>query len=210
MARVDAQDRYINRLYLTWHIVGVIDFEASEPHSCTTGRILPYLREASYGNTVQLRNFVFDKSLITTFVERWRPETQTFHLPWDECTITLQDVAYYLGLRTHGESVSSCLVVGCVKEGVILHQADMASGTSLAYARYYRCNHPPYTRCYILLLIGGYLMTDKSNNHIHIRWLPLLDDFERCRILSWGSVVLAWTYHSKEILLPFACNVHGT
>ncbi|RYQ85634.1 hypothetical protein Ahy_B10g105205 [Arachis hypogaea] len=53
-----------------------------------------------------------------------------------------------------------------------------------------------YTRCYILLLIGGYLMTNKSNNQVHIGWLPLLDNFARCRGLSWGSAMLAWTYHS--------------
>ncbi|RYR44018.1 hypothetical protein Ahy_A08g040401 [Arachis hypogaea] len=52
-----------------------------------------------------------------------------------------------------------------------------------------------YARCYILLLIGGYLMTDKSNNLVHLRWLPLLADFVRCRELSWESAVLAWTYY---------------
>ncbi|MED6146417.1 hypothetical protein PIB30_034331 [Stylosanthes scabra] len=30
-------------------------------------------------------------------------------LPWDECTITLQDVAYHLGLRTDGEPVGGCM-----------------------------------------------------------------------------------------------------
>ncbi|RYR71096.1 hypothetical protein Ahy_A02g005393 isoform B [Arachis hypogaea] len=53
-----------------------------------------------------------------------------------------------------------------------------------------------YTRCYIMLLIGGYLMMDKSNNLVHLQWLPLLVDFRMCRGLSWGSAVLAWTYHS--------------
>ncbi|KAL4306378.1 hypothetical protein AHAS_Ahas16G0172300 [Arachis hypogaea] len=53
-----------------------------------------------------------------------------------------------------------------------------------------------YARSYIMLMIGGYLLTNKSNNTVHLRWLPLLDDFERCRRFSWDSVVLAWTYHS--------------
>ncbi|RYR05468.1 hypothetical protein Ahy_B06g085333 [Arachis hypogaea] len=67
------------------------------------------------------------------------------------------------------------------------------------------CQMPPtddpetlrqYARCYIMLLIGGYLLTDKSNNLVHIRWLPLLRDFAEYRALSWGSAVLAWTYQS--------------
>ncbi|RYR11197.1 hypothetical protein Ahy_B05g079671 [Arachis hypogaea] len=43
-----------------------------------------------------------------------------------------------------------------------------------------------HARCYILLMIRGYLMTDKSNSQVHLR----------CGSLSWGSAVLAWTYHS--------------
>ncbi|RYR43867.1 hypothetical protein Ahy_A08g040260 [Arachis hypogaea] len=39
-------------------------------------------------------------------------------------------------------------------------------------------------------------MTDKSNNLVHLRWPSLLADFQTCRGLSWGSAVLAWTYHS--------------
>ncbi|RYR08362.1 hypothetical protein Ahy_B05g076015 [Arachis hypogaea] len=39
-------------------------------------------------------------------------------------------------------------------------------------------------------------MTDKSNNLVHIRWLPLLRDFEKCRAFSWDLAVLAWTYQS--------------
>ncbi|RYR68579.1 hypothetical protein Ahy_A03g015064 [Arachis hypogaea] len=54
-----------------------------------------------------------------------------------------------------------------------------------------------YTRCYILQMIGGYLMTDKSNNLVHIRWLLLLTNFDRCRSLSWSSAVFSWTYHSS-------------
>ncbi|RYR77758.1 hypothetical protein Ahy_A01g002361 [Arachis hypogaea] len=53
-----------------------------------------------------------------------------------------------------------------------------------------------YARCYIMLLIRGYLMTDKSNNLVHLRWLSLLGDFGQCRVLSWDSAVLAWTYQS--------------
>ncbi|XP_015967256.1 serine/threonine-protein phosphatase 7 long form homolog [Arachis duranensis] len=53
-----------------------------------------------------------------------------------------------------------------------------------------------YARCYIILLIRGYLMTHKSNNLVHLPWLPLLQDFGRCQPLSWGLAMLAWTYQS--------------
>ncbi|MBA0618730.1 hypothetical protein Godav_028030 [Gossypium davidsonii] len=39
-----------------------------------------------------------DPKLISAFIERWRPETYTFHLLCRECTITLEDVQLQLGL----------------------------------------------------------------------------------------------------------------
>ncbi|XP_015972334.1 serine/threonine-protein phosphatase 7 long form homolog [Arachis duranensis] len=154
---------------------------------------------------VPLRNFTFNNSLITAFVERWHPETHTFHLPWGETTITLQDVAYHLGLRAYGDSVRGCFHnfgkwyhtetwerwwSGCWVPGLRwLHsrrQKKESFTLKLVWLwdrvrQMLQIDDPEtlrqYARCYIMLLIGGYLMTDKSNNLVHLRWLPLLQDF---------------------------------
>ncbi|RYQ99348.1 hypothetical protein Ahy_B07g087281 isoform B [Arachis hypogaea] len=49
--------------------------------------LLLYIREAGFGHAVELRNFMLDNSLISAFVEQWRLETHSFHLPWDEVSI---------------------------------------------------------------------------------------------------------------------------
>ena len=48
------------------------------------------------------RRFPFDRSLLTALVDRWRPETHTFHLPFGEMAPTLEDVAMLLGLPIAG------------------------------------------------------------------------------------------------------------
>ncbi|XP_020967380.1 phospholipase D alpha 4-like [Arachis ipaensis] len=70
--------------------------------------LLPYIREAGFGHVVEWRNFIFDNFLISAFVERWRLETHMFHLLWGEASITLQDVANHIGLRTAREPVGGC------------------------------------------------------------------------------------------------------
>ena len=46
-----------------------------------------------------------DGPLIATFVDRWRLETHSFHLPSGEMSVLMQDVGYILGLRLDGPVV---------------------------------------------------------------------------------------------------------
>jgi hypothetical protein len=49
---------------------------------------------------------VFNATTITAMVDRWRPETHSFHLPCGEMTVTLVDVAMILGLPIRGRLVT--------------------------------------------------------------------------------------------------------
>jgi Plant mobile domain len=53
----------------------------------------------------QRQRFHIDQSLLSALVDRWRPETHTFHLPCGEVAPTLQDVAFLLGLPLAGAAV---------------------------------------------------------------------------------------------------------
>lgn len=44
-----------------------------------------------------------DKTMLTAFVERWQPETSSFHMPFGEMTITLDDVSSLLHIPVKGK-----------------------------------------------------------------------------------------------------------
>ena len=43
-----------------------------------------------------------DSASITAFMERWQPNTNTFHMPWGEMTIMLHDMQRILGISFEG------------------------------------------------------------------------------------------------------------
>ncbi|KAK9995441.1 hypothetical protein SO802_020127 [Lithocarpus litseifolius] len=65
-------------------------------------RIATYITAAGLDGLLRVPNIDIDHSLITALVERWRPETHSFHLPHGEMTITLQDVEVIMGVPVAG------------------------------------------------------------------------------------------------------------
>ncbi|KAG9458253.1 hypothetical protein H6P81_002761 [Aristolochia fimbriata] len=55
--------------------------------------LLPYIEAAGFGALVRVQWLRLDKPLITSLVERWRRETNTFYLAYGEMTIALEDVS---------------------------------------------------------------------------------------------------------------------
>jgi hypothetical protein len=52
-----------------------------------------------------LTRFNYDASLIAAFMERWRPETHTFHFSVGEMILSLEDVAMLGGLPCAGQAM---------------------------------------------------------------------------------------------------------
>ena len=67
----------------------------------------PLLHTAVFGFAASIINGAkVDQNLVNALLERWRPETHTFHFPCGEATITLQDVALHLGLPIDGDAIT--------------------------------------------------------------------------------------------------------
>ena len=73
-------------------------------------QIASYITDAGLDGLLRVPHMDLDHALITTLVERWRPETHSFHLPHGEMTITLQDMEVIIGVLVDG-----LLVMGYTK-----------------------------------------------------------------------------------------------
>ncbi|KAH7850082.1 hypothetical protein Vadar_027649 [Vaccinium darrowii] len=60
------------------------------------------VRQAGFGGLMDIPFISLDLALITALLERWRPETHSFHLGSGEWTVTLQDVEVILGIPVDG------------------------------------------------------------------------------------------------------------
>ncbi|QHO21489.1 uncharacterized protein DS421_11g347160 [Arachis hypogaea] len=186
------------------HVAGYID---QEPTRVISGvrrqlnmplhdRIIPYLQTAGLYHLARLNSqwFWVDEPLISVFVERWRPEMHTFHMPFGECTITLQEVAYQLGLPINGEALFGELPpYNKVKQMTMCYTwfherfRVLPADTSEEMVRI-------YARAYTLMLLLSQLFADKNANRVHLRWLPYLASLDDLGRYTWGSVALAWLY----------------
>ncbi|XP_042027140.1 protein MAIN-LIKE 1-like [Salvia splendens] len=159
-----------------------------------------------------------DNELITALIERWRPETHTFHLPIGEATITLEDVQaiYRWGLRVEGrvftgrdyhvnfpDWTSKCRdLLGWIpdtstetKQGgllmtALIKQTRMPLGDDLPTYVYIQ-----RARIHALILVGGLILPDTTGCKVPFMWLNALGDPEEVKTISWGSAALAYLYH---------------
>ncbi|QHO21380.1 uncharacterized protein DS421_11g346150 [Arachis hypogaea] len=158
-------------------------------------QIIPYLETAGMYHLARLNSqwFWVDEPLLSAFVERCRPETHTFHMLFGECTITLQDVTYQLGLPIDGEAVSGCLTdfENLMENGRPawvwfrelfgeLPPQNKVKQMTVCYTWFYErfwvlpadANEDTvriYAHAYILMLLSSQLFADKNANRVHLR-----------------------------------------
>ena len=63
---------------------------------------MQYIDAAGLTGLFKVLDMEVDHALIAALVKRWRSETHTFHLPYGEMGITLQDIEAMLGIPVDG------------------------------------------------------------------------------------------------------------
>ncbi|KAM7531213.1 hypothetical protein LguiB_034623 [Lonicera macranthoides] len=171
-----------------------------------------------------------DYVAIEAFVERWQPETNTFHLPFGEMTITLDDVRQILGIPIEGDCFNSnegakeidpktavtmaSELLGVTEDEVREETQDMYA-VRLQWLKE-KCkgrakkdsNNKTLDICargYIMFLLGCVVFPDKTKNKISIYHLGSLKDLSKVSKIGWGMAILAHTY--RQLGLASRANV---
>ncbi|QHN85424.1 uncharacterized protein DS421_16g537310 [Arachis hypogaea] len=186
-------------------------------------RVEEHLRSTGFYHAAQIGVVQCQKALVNALVERWHPDTHTFHLPVGECAVTLEDVAMIFGLLTDGLPVTGMTLSSFeALEAECLHQFGVAprksdcrgSGIKLTWLRDLKEQLQltdeniiqVYVKCHIMLLIGTILFGDKSGTSVHWKFLPLLSDFASIGQYSWESACLAHLYRALCRASRFDCK----
>lgn len=187
------------------------DLYASSPN-----RVKEYIDMLRVGGVSRIGYHTVDWGLITVLVERWRPETHTFHFTSWEATISLQDIALFWGLPIDGESLikgpctlprehwqQECFRLLGLQAPIDAFESSRMKKVNLMTHMLLEFPDNPTdeiclwrARSLIPVLIGGLLFSNRSGSKLNLRYLPFLEDLKRPVTLSWGSDVLAYLYRS--------------
>ncbi|XBH99701.1 hypothetical protein VPH35_128958 [Triticum aestivum] len=162
---------------------------------------------------------------LTALVDRWRPETHSFHLPCGELTMTLEDMAMISGLSINGQAVAGRVSVVNWRErtGILIGvqpddpqegKADTAR-VRHSWLKLVRGDTNPcpqgandvvvqqYARAYLWYVLTKVVFSDATGNSALWMFLELLNNWDTQ--YSWGSAALAYLYRQLDL----ACRRKG-
>ncbi|XP_060195348.1 protein MAIN-LIKE 1-like [Lycium barbarum] len=156
-------------------------------------------------------------------IERWRPETHTFHLRTGEATITLQDVEVIYGLQIDGQALYRVEPPEMLPyrqklarlTGFEPLQRDMGGRSRLLRSSLHanlrlidlqglideashQADVDQPARLYLLIIFGGITLPNTSGADMSIRYLLFIEDLDQLGCYSWGAAVMAYMYRGFD------------
>ncbi|XBI97003.1 hypothetical protein VPH35_033215 [Triticum aestivum] len=152
---------------------------------------------------------------MTALIDRWRPETHSFHLSCGEMTVTLEDMAMISGLPINGKALTGTTVTANWRDrvgqltGVFPVPPEEGERDSEEVLHHWLRDErgivcPPDAnevvvqqdvRAYLWYLLTRVVFPDSTGNKAQWIFLDLLSDWDRK--YSWGSGALAYLYRQE-------------
>ncbi|XP_060210882.1 protein MAIN-LIKE 2-like [Lycium barbarum] len=185
--------------------------------------ILNYFERCGFGGVLAVGNVQYDEGIITALIERWRPETHTFHMRTGECAITLQDVEVLYGIPVHGHPLVQRNVKNITKStwrelmydltgwlpgeeaiigNILLVITQLSNHLEILIAKNDIINEhtdeaevQKRVRFYLLWLIGGTIFPDNTGSKLSLHFLLDTIDLDAIGGKAWGAAALSYLYN---------------
>ncbi|KAL0346178.1 UNVERIFIED_CONTAM: protein MAIN-LIKE 2 [Sesamum radiatum] len=154
-----------------------------------TEKQIELVKRAGFGYLRLIPAISLDNPLISALVERWRRETNTFHMTVGEMTVSLEDVAYLLGLPIDGKPILGTSG-GMVKLSWL--KETFSECPEDASVEDIECR----TRAYLLYLVGSTIFSTTTGNKVPVMYLPLFENFDEAGKYAWGAAALSFLYRA--------------
>ncbi|XP_057452832.1 protein MAINTENANCE OF MERISTEMS-like [Lotus japonicus] len=155
-----------------------------------------------------------DPAVILALVERWHEETSSFHMPFGEMTITLDDVSAILHLPTgsrfytpgrgeRDEVAALCAQLLGGSVAAYLAEFEAAGGQNIRFITLKTMytsamdggRYEDAARIWLVNQLGATLFASKSGGyHTTVYWIGMLEDLGRVSEYAWGAIALASLY----------------
>ncbi|KAH9314735.1 hypothetical protein KI387_023362, partial [Taxus chinensis] len=135
------------------------------------------LKAVGLGPVARMPSIVLDHGLLTALAERWHSESQCFRLPTREMTVTIEDVWQILRVPMMGTLIKYSSDAGLIRVACnALFGVDDIPHDGMIVALH-ECIFDPTLHqgpLYIMALISGFLLTDKTGTSFSRGLLPLV------------------------------------
>ncbi|KAL8460025.1 hypothetical protein ACS0TY_031806 [Phlomoides rotata] len=174
-----------------------------------TEQQIKLVEKAGFGHLRLIPAISIDSSLISALVERWRRETNTFHMTVGEMTVSLEDVAYLLGLPTDGKAVIGVAHPKC--DSICFKYLGKSPDSSVGgmvklkwlKEEFSKCPEDvsakdvaSHTRAYLLYLVGRTIFSSTNGCSVPVMYLPLFENFDEAGKYAWGAAALSFLYRA--------------
>ncbi|CAN0846224.1 Protein MAIN-LIKE 2 [Linum grandiflorum] len=173
---------------------------------------LDFVQASGLGHLPRCMSSHVDVALLTAFIERWQPDTNTFHMPFGEITITLHDVYYILRLPIVGNELSSIsdsntylrVLAGLLEITVAKVEARFFRSDGFSIVRlleHMEAGNIPYDTheacsVYLYCLLGSMIFCNTTGSHAPVGIISGLDDVREVHTYAWGAATLAHMYRA--------------
>lgn len=175
-----------------------------------------FISRSGLGHLVNCISDNLDMPLLTAFIERWQPDTNTFMFPFGEMTIALHDVEEILKIAISGRL---CTAPADVLKDPIVAACELFGKSARSLKQPYCSGKKAPTvagkgilvnaieglvvgsesmdiqvQGYLLALLGQTLFVDKTGDRVMSTIFPLVSDLDEVGSFAWGAGTLAYLY----------------